>query len=374
MKKPKSWRPGKTPKFKEHPSVIRYRDPNVRSSVGVGFLDGHKVARFRAHPDCCDICARLDGTLYRISTVLGWKYVLAHVNCRCAWETGYKVDGKFTYDKPTRKGDDVELLDEADDGVEFHHDPPLITRLHKANPEGLVKKKIPIRRGGRTIYQERWVKPSHQTAEERAKVAEVEDKDVKRGSKDAVDKKVQDRSGKVADAREAAKQEKPSTGKEAPKGAEAAKKDAASGKRNGSDNGPEIPPEVLTKLQEHAKAVEDMQPGDSKRVSGVPVRSFQNGFFGLMLGGKALTVMGARPVAVIIDYASRVVGSGGAMISGDVSGASIQTTEAMAATEKASHAVDKAAAKAKSKSSDTPRKTEEPKRAKMRKKAKKRKG
>lgn len=100
--RPKGWKRGKTPEFKEHPSVVRYRDPSIRTQLAAGKSAGHTHARFVANPECCSECSRLDGTVRAISTVKGWTYTLPHPNCLCSWELGYMDNGQFTTDRPTQ--------------------------------------------------------------------------------------------------------------------------------------------------------------------------------------------------------------------------------------------------------------------------------
>lgn len=99
LPRPKGWKQGRTPKFKEHPSVVRYRDPEVRSALGVEFLDGKTHARFVADPNCCDVCKFWHEKVHRIKTVLNFVYLLPHPNAiDCYWEGGYMKNGEFVYE------------------------------------------------------------------------------------------------------------------------------------------------------------------------------------------------------------------------------------------------------------------------------------
>lgn len=149
-KLPRGWRPGRTPEFKPHPSVVRYRDPDVRTWVNLGLLDGHTHARFVANPDCCSLCAALDGRMQRVGTVSNWTYVLPHINCLCHWETGYMDSGEFAYERSSgEKGLSLEVLDMCE--AEFMHEPDLL----KAET---VVKVVPVHRQGKTFYQKHKVR------------------------------------------------------------------------------------------------------------------------------------------------------------------------------------------------------------------------
>lgn len=192
-KKPKGWKPGSTPKFKEHPSVARFRDPEVRSVLGVGYLDGHKYAKFIANPKCCDICAALDGKVFRLSTVLNWVYVLPHPNCWCGWETMPKRDLKksiFNFDNLFFHGVRRKRLLTT---------PKIIKAIKSGN---LIQKEVIVRRGGKTFKRKQWVRAGkadvskEKVSEEKVTVSkkdlvskfESEVSDIKEGSTEKVGK------------------------------------------------------------------------------------------------------------------------------------------------------------------------------------------
>lgn len=68
-------------------SVARDRNVHAVGSLHVGSFAGHTHARFEANSGCCPMCKALDGKVFRLNTILSWKFPLVHPNCKCSWTT-----------------------------------------------------------------------------------------------------------------------------------------------------------------------------------------------------------------------------------------------------------------------------------------------
>ena len=78
---PKGWRQGAFKVGTDHPSVVRDRNPIIRTVLEKGMVKGHTHAVFKAHPGCCPLCKKHNGRRQRLHTVIGWAYPLPHPNC-----------------------------------------------------------------------------------------------------------------------------------------------------------------------------------------------------------------------------------------------------------------------------------------------------
>jgi hypothetical protein len=171
--------------------------------------------------------------------------------------------------------------------------------------KGLVQKDVKVTRGGKTFIQKRMVRDGAEEPEQKARVKGKPEKPQEK------DKETKKPAGKVA-------------------------------------KGPEVSGKLQQDLNKAHKEISAVKPGEQKEINSVPVKSFGDGNFGLVVGGKPM-VMGVHAASIVVDYIGKFAATATASASGDLQGQQIQDQGKLGAEQQARKATGKVQAHAKKK-------------------------